>query len=57
LVASLHGWSRVAIAGYIAGGLATVDALEAAGYDTLSASRKARKPAILRTALRLWRRP
>jgi squalene synthase HpnC len=57
LVASLHGWSRVAIAGYVAGGLATIDALEAAGYDTLSASRKARKPAILRTALRLWRRP
>ncbi|MGI8759828.1 MAG: squalene synthase HpnC [Jatrophihabitantaceae bacterium] len=36
LVARLHGWARVAVAGYVAGGLATADALHRCGYDVLS---------------------
>lgn len=36
LVASLSGWARVAVAGYVGGGLATADALERADFDVLS---------------------
>jgi squalene synthase HpnC len=35
LVSSLRGWARVAVAGYVAGGLATADALDAADHDVL----------------------
>ncbi|MGI8881077.1 MAG: squalene synthase HpnC [Jatrophihabitans sp.] len=45
LVRRLKGWSRVAVAGYVAGGLATADALRASGYDVLArqvAPRKSR---------------
>ncbi len=37
LVAGLHGWARYAVAGYIAGGLATAVALERADYAVLEA--------------------
>jgi squalene synthase HpnC len=37
LINRLHGWPRFAVAGYLAGGLATANALESAGYDVLSA--------------------
>ena len=57
LVASLNGWARVAVAGYVAGGLATAEAIESANYDTLSAACKPGKRATLATAVRLWRRP
>jgi squalene synthase HpnC len=43
LVGRLRGWARLAIAGYIAGGLATVDALRRAGWDVLSATPRPRK--------------
>jgi squalene synthase HpnC len=36
LVRRLSGWSRVAVAGYVAGGLATVAALRKAHHDVLS---------------------
>lgn len=36
LVASLRGWARVAIAGYVAGGEASLDAIAAARYDVLA---------------------
>jgi phytoene/squalene synthetase len=36
LVGRLKGWSRVAVAGYLAGGYATADALRASGYDPLA---------------------
>ncbi|HVW44446.1 MAG TPA: squalene synthase HpnC [Amycolatopsis sp.] len=48
LVGLLHGWARLAIAGYIAGGLATVDALRRAGWDVLSATPRPRKRDVLR---------
>jgi squalene synthase HpnC len=47
LVRRLHGWARVAVAGYVAGGLATADALEAAGHDVLG---RDVRPGKLRTA-------
>lgn len=37
LVGALSGTARVAVAGYVAGGLATVAAFEAAGHDPLTA--------------------
>jgi squalene synthase HpnC len=36
LVRRLPGWARFAVAGYVAGGYATVDALRTADYDVLS---------------------
>jgi len=47
LVASLHGWARLAVAGYVAGGRAAVAALAEAGYDPLG---RTPRPATLRTA-------
>ncbi|WP_312871568.1 squalene synthase HpnC [Amycolatopsis acididurans] len=47
LVGLLHGWARLAIAGYIAGGLATVDALRRAGWDPLTATPRPRKRDVL----------
>ena len=41
LVASLRGYSRLAVAGYVAGGLAGLDAIEAAGHDVLTRTRQA----------------
>ncbi|MEV6924107.1 squalene synthase HpnC [Dactylosporangium sp. NPDC051485] len=35
LLATLHGWARVAVAGYLAGGYATLQALRRSGYDPL----------------------
>lgn len=35
LVGTLKGWARLAIAGYVAGGRATLKAIEAGGYDVL----------------------
>jgi phytoene synthase len=37
LVGRLHGWARVAVAGYVAGGRATSDALRRARFDVLAA--------------------
>lgn len=36
LVRQLHGWSRLAVSGYLAGGRATVAALRAADFDVLA---------------------
>ena len=48
LVASLRGWSRLAIAGFAAGGLAGLDAIEAADFDVLGGLRQERTPRLLR---------
>jgi phytoene/squalene synthetase len=47
LVGRLSGWARFAVAGYVAGGLATADALDAGGHDVLS---RTITPSKLRTA-------
>lgn len=36
-VRSLRGWARLAVSGFVGGGLATVAALRAAGHDPLRA--------------------
>lgn len=38
LVGMLHGWARVAVSGYVAGGRATSSALRAARFDVLSSA-------------------
>jgi len=40
LVATLHGWARLAVAGFVAGGRAALAAIAAAEYDVLSCSPK-----------------
>ncbi len=40
LVATLHGWARLAVAGFLAGGRAALAAIVAAQYDVLSQSPK-----------------
>jgi squalene synthase HpnC len=47
LVHRLSGWARFAVAGYVAGGLATADALDASHYDVLGQDIR---PSRLRTA-------
>ena len=56
LVRALKGQPRLAIAGFIAGGQAAVDAIEAAQGDVLSALRQPRKTRFARHFARLcWR--
>ena len=45
LVGMLHGWKRVAVAGYLAGGLTAVTALAAADFDVLGRRPRAGRPA------------
>ncbi len=47
LVASLRGPARLAVAGFVAGGLANLDALEAAGFEVLGGARKAGSARVL----------
>jgi squalene synthase HpnC len=53
LVRRLSGWARLAVAGYVAGGLATADALEAGHYDVLPETIRPTKARTLWHALRL----
>jgi squalene synthase HpnC len=43
LIGSLHGWARVAVAGYVAGGRAALAAIAAADHDVLRATPRPRK--------------
>ena len=43
LVGRLHGRARIAVAGYVGGGRAALDAIDAAGYDVLAGPPKAGK--------------
>ena len=54
LVASLRGFGRIAICGFVAGGLAGLDAIEAADCEVLSATRKAGAWRLLRRAVPLY---
>ena len=38
LVGMLHGWQRLAVAGYLGGGRAALGAIAAAGYEVLASS-------------------
>jgi squalene synthase HpnC len=55
LVGSLRGRARIAVAGYVGGGIATLAAIEAAGYDVLHATPKATRSARAAAALRVVR--
>ena len=54
LVGRLHGWSRLAIAGFVAGGMATAAALRQAGYDVLGRDVRPSRARTARIALGLW---
>jgi squalene synthase HpnC len=57
LVKTLHGRARLAVAGYVGGGRAALDAVEAAGFDSLrEAPRAARGQRLRRTLQTLTRR-
>jgi squalene synthase HpnC len=57
LVGMLHGWARLAVAGFVAGGQAALDALGAANFDVLAGPPRARKRRVaLGTASRLLSR-
>ena len=53
LVRSLHGWARVAVSGFVGGGLATVAALRKAGHDPLAAAVRPGRRDTAVAALRL----
>jgi squalene synthase HpnC len=54
LVRRLHGWPRLAIAGFVGGGLATAAALRRADYDVLAGTIRPSKGRTAREAARLW---
>jgi squalene synthase HpnC len=55
LVGTLKGRARFAVAGYVGGGRANLDALASGGYEVLAPPRQAGKAQILRATLRTWR--
>ena len=55
LVGTLHGRARIAVAGYVGGGRATLDAIERAGYDVLRSTPRATRTEKARRALQTYR--
>jgi squalene synthase HpnC len=59
LIGELHGRARIAVAAFVAGGLAALDAIERAGYDVMAGPPKARPGALpfalVVTLVRSWR--
>ena len=53
LVQRLNGRARLAVAGFVAGGLAALDAIERAGYDVLSGSPRPRPGRVAVGTIRL----
>jgi squalene synthase HpnC len=53
LVGQLRGWARLAVAGYVAGGRAAIDALRRQDGDVLSITPRPRRPDVVRHALAL----
>jgi squalene synthase HpnC len=51
LAARLEGWGRVAVSGFVGGGLAQLDAIERRRFDVLSALAKASRPSVVGHAL------
>ncbi|MDE0168294.1 MAG: squalene synthase HpnC [bacterium] len=54
LVKSLGGYARLAVAGFVAGGLAGLEAVRAADHEVLSAKRKAGRIRFLRSLVPLY---
>ncbi|MBO0869159.1 MAG: squalene synthase HpnC [Micromonosporaceae bacterium] len=56
LVRSLHGWAKLAVGGYVAGGRAAIDGLRRVGWDVLSRPPGVRRIDVLRhLAPLVWR--
>jgi phytoene/squalene synthetase len=55
LVASLRGRARFAVAGYVGGGFATLDAIAAARYDVLPGAPKASRVSRVRATAHVLR--
>ena len=55
LVGRLHGWARLAVAGYLAGGYATAKAIADADYDVLATTPRPNKADTLRYWIPLLR--
>src|SRR2546430_936457 len=56
LVGLLRGWAKIAVAGYVAGGRATLDAVRRAGGDVLSHPVRGRRVDLLRHLVALLSR-
>jgi phytoene/squalene synthetase len=56
LVGTLRGRARIAVAGYVGGGRATLDAIEGAGFDVLSSTPRASRAQKARRSLETLRR-
>lgn len=54
LVASLRGYPRLAVAGFVAGGLAGLDAISAARFDVLGGNRQAGNLRLIRRLVPLY---
>ena len=54
LVASLRGYARLAVAGFVAGGLAGLDAISAARFDVLGGNRQAGNLRLIRRLVPLY---
>lgn len=54
LLGMLHGWARLAITGYVAGGRAAVACLRRAGWDVLAGSPRVRRSDLVRQLTVLW---
>lgn len=55
LTSRLHGWARVAISGFVGGGLAQLDAIEQRRFDVFSGLAKASPTSVARRAFDVWR--
>ena len=56
LVGTLRGRARIAVAGYVGGGRATLDAIERAGFDVLGGTPRATRAQKARRSLETLRR-
>jgi squalene synthase HpnC len=54
LVGQLEGFARLAVAGFLGGGLAQIEAIEDANFDVFSSSPKAPRLSVARRALRCY---
>jgi squalene synthase HpnC len=55
LAARLHGWARVAICGFVGGGVAQLGAIERRRFDVLTGLARASRPEVARQSAIVWR--
>lgn len=54
LLHELHGWARLAVSGYVAGGLAAVTALRRGGWSVLPSAPQSRRRTVAAAGLMVW---